>query len=463
MTTKLLIINKKRDLPVLAGIILLIGNVGFYAAAVYFEPAGYIGKENIAKLQRYMALSAAADVCQAGYICMFIAMFAMWILGLYRLEKRDNVEQMPVSPKSRKWLISVAMILFAGLIVLVIGAKTAGDDGIFARLKIAVCAGTDRDTDSTAAVTNINALRVEKSFGGKAKICGTLICIDGSGRELRFPVSGGEADFFSGEIIKYTDCRFSATYYKHSHIIKEYSFDGKKDPSYIESQSDADKIFGHVEISWELNENQFLLCRPENIRRKVGWAVYRDGELVQLDKHSPQICTVTAEYYEKLDIDAHTSETGSYEIVLVYCNGGKAFRISDSIIFDIDEEWGDPVGIHLEERQGLPQTEKKELPPMPEDVDIWLDGMNICRDSVEGYDDRLAWVVMHDGELIRILPGNGITFTAYAGESFDLTGIADEKGSYEVWLAVYGFEKNGVYYDCKTTKVSKSIKFDISE
>ncbi len=463
MTTKLLIFDKKRDFPILAGIIMLIGNVGFYAAAMYFEPSGYIGDENIAKLQRYMALSAAADVCQTGYICMFIAMFAIWILGLYRLEKRDNENQVQVPQKSRKWLIFVAMILFAGLIILVIAAKTAGEDGIFARLKIAVCAGIDRDTDNTAAVTDINTLRVEKSSTGETKFGGVLICIDGSGEEIRFPVSGGEADLFSGEIMKYSNCRFSATYYKRSHVIKEYSFDGKKDPSYIESQSDADKIFGHVEISWELNENQFLLCRPENIKRKVGWAVYRDGELVQLDKHSPQICTVTAEYYEKLDIDAHTSEIGSYEIVLVYCNGGKAFRISDSIIFDIDEEWGDPVGIHLEDRQGLPQTEKKELPPMPENVDIWLDGMNICRDSVEGYDDRLAWVVMRDGELIKILPGNMVTFTAYAGERFDLTGIAEENGSYEVWLAVYEFEKNGVYYDCKTTKVSKSIKFDISE
>ena len=219
---------KKRDIPILGMVLSIIGHIGFYAAAANCKPVGYIGDENIPDLQRYMALSAAAQICGTLAICFFILQFGSFILKLYGLEKHSYAVTDDSLPKSRKWLVRTALVLLTAPAVLAAASRISGENGIAARLKIAVFAGADKTADNTVTVTDISFPNVVQlgTGNGENEFGGVLDCVDDNGKVHRMTVSSDEAGYLQSEARKYTDCGFRTVYYRRSGIIKEYSFEG---------------------------------------------------------------------------------------------------------------------------------------------------------------------------------------------------------------------------------------------
>lgn len=355
--------KNKNDILTIAAIIGLIGSAVFRTWSKIAAPGSFIGEENLLLFRRFLVLEALGNIFTAAFVCSLMLPWAMAFWEIYQnnhalkreLKKiMDAKSDLPVR-ESRGWLIMIAFVMFSLLIIGVAGIFLFSRGGAVACFGEAVRITYDLSSGKRGTVSEIEDVSVALYSADNGKLafgegC-TMTCRDSEGREYFFPLSKMDAKHFIEELYKYKykNRRFRAEYCIGSGVITEYEFCGTKKPSYVETQEEADRTFGRVEISLEVGEDYVYACRPPEMSQNTAWVIKRDGELVNRSQKENEGYTIFAQYYEKLDIDADIMLPGNYEVYFVRYGNGNVFRLSGSYFFEIEEYMGDPVDIRFVE------------------------------------------------------------------------------------------------------------------
>lgn len=365
METKNFLKINKSDILTIMAIVGLVGGVFTDIWAKLSAPMSFIGTDNLRSFRTYLLLNALSDVFKIMLVWGLLLHFALMFLRLYRdnravkqklsalqQELPDIAEALPVRT-SRGWFIMIPCVLFSAIALGFTGICIFSRGGIAACLREAVCVTSDLSAGKTEDISDIESISIDTYSADKGTLSfgegGTMYCTDADGNEYIFPVSETEAAYFSGELGKYRNFGFRATFYSKSRVIADYEFCGAKRPDFVETQADSDRTFGRVPISIEVGEDYVYACRPPEMSMNTAWVVMRDGELVRRSSAHTEEYTIFAQYYEKLDIDADIMEPGSYEVYFVRYDGDNVFRLSDSYEFEVEEYMGKPVNIRLTE------------------------------------------------------------------------------------------------------------------